>query len=110
MFVLRALHSFVATLGDRKPNNRVISSPTLRRLQMTLVRLPVTMEGCKRGTTPEGTDIITININRRWSLSQSQHLKTSCIDIILKVLKVDLRLLMRLPFLSDLACSSSSLE
>ena len=43
MFVLRALHSFVATLGDRKP----IYSPSLRRLQMTLVRLPVTMEGCK---------------------------------------------------------------
>ena len=40
MFVLRALHSFVATLGDRKPNKRVISSPSLRRL-------PVTMEGCK---------------------------------------------------------------
>ena len=63
MFVVRALHSFAARFGDRKPNKSHLQ-PGLRGLQMTLGGLPVTKEGCKGVQRPKKTNIIIIIINR----------------------------------------------
>ena len=78
MFVLNALHSIAARLGDRKPNKsplqpelltRVICSLSLRGLQMTLGSLlsPKRDPSCqdaKRSATPKRTNIITIHIKK----------------------------------------------
>ena len=100
MFVLRALNSFAVRLGDRKPDKSHCNQ-SLRGLQNDSWMASCLQRGMQRSATPERTNIITIIINRRCYmglLSHSQHLNTSFIDIILEVLKVDLRLLLRLPF------------
>ena len=73
MFVLKALYSIAARLGDRKPNKsplqpelptRVICSLSLRGLQMTLGSVLSPKRDAKRSATPKRTNIITIHIKK----------------------------------------------
>ena len=64
MFVLRALHSFAARLGDRKPDKSHLQ-PELERAAYDSWRASCHQGGMPRGATPERTNIITIIINKR---------------------------------------------
>ena len=64
MFVLRALHSFAARLGDRKPDKNNLQ-PELARAENDSWRPSCHQGGMQRSTKPGRTNVITIIINKR---------------------------------------------